>query len=198
MSLTPSTSSLFIGSKELIFTESFSQKTDLENIARTYYPPAFFWQDDLAARFKLLIKLLCSRISSIIHSKKKFCHCKLIFNIYLIKVEKYIISLKLQSLTLLLLVTTQLKVLTSLQRQLSLGLADNTLQSQNNLLGNLGFLVENWLSLTTVTSLLTVISSLTLGKKRSLTSLVLGNPVLGVFTAVLTLAIGLSGLWDVN
>lgn len=89
-------------------------------------------------------------------------------------------------------------MLTSLQSQLSLGLADDTLQSQNDLLGNLGFLVENWLGLTTVTSLLTVISSLTLSEERSLTSLVLGNPVLGVFTAVLTLAIGLSGLWDVN
>lgn len=89
-------------------------------------------------------------------------------------------------------------MLTSLQSQLGLGLADNTLQSQDNLLGGLSLLVENWLGLTTVTALLTVVSSLTLGKQGSLTSLVLGDLVLGVLLAVLALAIGSSGFWDVN
>lgn len=106
--------------------------------------------------------------------------------------------LELQGLALLLLVTTQLKVLTSLQSQLGLGLADNTLQSQDNLLGGLSLLVEDWLGLTTVTALLTVVSSLTLGKQGSLTSLVLGDLVLGVLLAVLALAVGSSGFWDVN
>lgn len=109
-----------------------------------------------------------------------------------------IILLELQSLALLLLVTTQLEVLTSLQRQLSLGLADNTLQSQDDLLGGLSLLVENWLGLTTETGLLSVISSLTLSEQGSLTSLVLGNLVLGVLTALLTLTVGLSSFWDVN
>lgn len=107
-------------------------------------------------------------------------------------------NLKLQGLTLLLLVTTQLEVLTSLQSQLSLGLASNTLQSQNNLLGGLGLLVENWLGLTTETGLLTVVSSLTLSEQGSLTSLVLGNLVLGVLSALLTLTVSLSELWNVN
>lgn len=89
-------------------------------------------------------------------------------------------------------------MLTSLQSQLGLGLADNTLQSQDNLLGGLSLLVENWLGLTTVTALLTVVSSLTLGKQGSLTSLVLGDLVLGVLLAVLALAVGSSGFWDVN
>lgn len=101
-------------------------------------------------------------------------------------------------MTLLLLVTTQLEVLASLQGQLSLGLAHNTLQSQDNLLGGLSLLVKNGLGLTTETRLLTVVSSLTLSEQGSLTSLVLSNLVLGVLTALLALAVGLSGLWNVN
>lgn len=89
-------------------------------------------------------------------------------------------------------------MLTSLQGKLSLGLANNTFQSQDNLLGGLGLLVENGLSLTTKTGLLTVVSSLTLSEQRSLTSLVLGHLVLGVLTAFFTLAIGSSGLWNVH
>jgi len=98
----------------------------------------------------------------------------------------------------LLLVTTQLEVLTSLQSQLSLGLTVDTLQSQNNLLGGLSLLVENWLGLTTETGLLTVVSSLTLSEQGSLTSLVLGNLVLGVLSALLTLTVSLSELRNVN
>lgn len=106
--------------------------------------------------------------------------------------------LELQGLALLLLVTTQLEVLTSLQRQLSLGLAADTLQSQHNLLGGLGLLVEDRLGLTTVTGLLTVVSSLTLGKERSLTGLVLGDLVLCVLSALLTLAESFSKLRNVD
>lgn len=98
----------------------------------------------------------------------------------------------------MLLLTTQLEVLASLQSQLSLGLTVNTLQSQNDLLGSLSLLVENWLSLTTETRLFTVVTSLTLSEQGGLTSLVLGDLVLGVLTAVLTLAERLSSLWNVN
>ena len=98
----------------------------------------------------------------------------------------------------MLLLTTQLEVLASLQSQLSLGLTVNTLQSQNDLLGSLSLLVENWLSLTTETRLFTVVTSLTLSEQGGLTSLVLGDLVLGVLTAVLTLAERLSSLWIVN
>lgn len=74
----------------------------------------------------------------------------------------------------------------------------DTFQSQNNLLSGLCLSTENRLGLTTETTLLTVITSLTLSVQGSLTSLVLSNLVLGVLTAVLTLAVGLSGLWNVN
>lgn len=103
-----------------------------------------------------------------------------------------------QSLSLLLLVTTQLEVLTSLQGQLSLGLALNTLQSQDNLFRGLSLLVENGLGLTTETRLLTVVSSLTLSEQRSLTSLVLGDLVLCVLTALLSLTESLSELRNVD
>ena len=89
-------------------------------------------------------------------------------------------------------------MLTSLQGQLSLGLAVDTLQSQDNLLGGLGLFVENGLGLTTETGLLTVVSSLTLGEQGSLTSLVLGDLVLGVLAALLTLTESSSKLWNVN
>lgn len=48
-----------------------------------------------------------------------------------------------QCRTLRLLVTTQLKVLTPLQRQLRFGLAHRTLQSQHNLLRSLRFFAED-------------------------------------------------------
>lgn len=103
-----------------------------------------------------------------------------------------------QSLTLLLLFTTQFEVLASLQGQLGSGLTFDTFQSQNNLLGSLSFLVENRLGLTTETRLFTVITSLTLSEQGSLTSFVLSNLVLSVLTTGLTLTVGLSGLWNVN
>jgi hypothetical protein len=59
-------------------------------------------------------------------------------------------------------------VLAALQRQLSLGLAVCALKSQDNLLGGLGLLVEDWLGLTTITGLLPVVTTLTLGEKGSL------------------------------
>jgi hypothetical protein len=58
--------------------------------------------------------------------------------------------------------------------------------------------VEDGLGLTTITRLLTVITSLTLGEERSLTSLVLGDLVRSVLAALETLTIGVSGLWNVN
>lgn len=53
--------------------------------------------------------------------------------------------------------------------------------------------MENRLSLTTITALLSVISSLSLSSQRCLTSLVLGDLVRGVLLAGFTLAIGSSG-----
>lgn len=92
----------------------------------------------------------------------------------------------------------QLKVLASLQGQLALGLALDALQSQDDLLGGLGLLVENGLGLTTITALLSVVTALTLGEQRGLASLVLGDLVLGVLAALLALAVGVSGLGNVD
>jgi hypothetical protein len=61
-----------------------------------------------------------------------------------------------KSSTLGLLVTTKFEVLATLESELHLVLADSTLETQDNLLGGLGLLVENGLGLTTITGLLTV------------------------------------------
>jgi hypothetical protein len=58
--------------------------------------------------------------------------------------------------------------------------------------------VENGLGLTTITGLLTVVTSLTLSEKRSLTSLVLGDLVRSVLSTLGTLAVGVTGLGNVD
>ena len=65
----------------------------------------------------------------------------------------------------------QLEVLAALQSQLLLGLAGSALETQDNLLGGLGLLVENGLGLTTVTTLLPVVTALTLGVQGGLYSM---------------------------
>lgn len=107
-------------------------------------------------------------------------------------------GLELESLSLLLLITTKFEVLASLQCELELSLALGAFETENDLLGGLSLLVENLLGLTTVTSLLTVVSSLTLGIEGSLTGLVLGDLVLSVLSALLALAVGSSSLWNVH
>jgi len=62
----------------------------------------------------------------------------------------------------------QLEVLASLESQLCLGLALCALQSQHNLLGGLCLLVEHGLCLTTITTLLSVVTTLSLGEQRGL------------------------------
>jgi hypothetical protein len=103
-----------------------------------------------------------------------------------------------QSSTLRLLVATELKVLASLQGQLALGLALDALQPQDNLLGSLSLLVEDRLGLTTITALLAIITTLSLGVKGSLAGLVLRDLVLGVLAALLALAVGVAGFRDVD
>ena len=89
-------------------------------------------------------------------------------------------------------------MLAALQGQLALGLALDALQSQHNLLGGLGLLVEDGLGLTTITGLLAVITALSLSEQRGLASLVLGDLVLGVLAALLALAVGVTGLGNVD
>lgn len=92
----------------------------------------------------------------------------------------------------------ELEVLATLQRELSLGLALDAFQPQDDLLGGLGLLVEDRLGLTTVTALLAVVTTLTLGVEGSLAGLVLGDLVLGVLAALLALAVGVAGFRNVD
>lgn len=71
-------------------------------------------------------------------------------------------------------------MLTSLQGQLVAVFAFGAFKTQHDLLGGLGLLSENWLSLTSKTSLFSVVPSLTLGHLGVLTLLVLGDFVQGV------------------
>ncbi len=89
-------------------------------------------------------------------------------------------------------------MLAALERQLALGLALNTFQTQDNLLRGLSLLVEDRLGLTTVTALLAIVTALSLGEERGLASLVLGDLVLGVLAALPALAVGVSGLGNVD
>jgi hypothetical protein len=121
--------------------------------------------------------------------------------------------------TLRLLITSQLKVLASLQTQLRLSLALCTLQSQHDLLRRLGFLVEHGLRLTSVTGLFAVVTALSLGEEGGLVcalescfilfkrmdvgvgylaGFVLGDFVLSVLFAGFALAVGAAGLGDVD
>ena len=63
-------------------------------------------------------------------------------------------------------------------------------EPQDDLLGGLCLLVEDGLGLSSVTGLLPVVSTLSLGEDRVLSLLVLGHLVLGVLLASLTLAVG--------
>jgi hypothetical protein len=110
-------------------------------------------------------------------------------------------------------------VLATLQSELLLGLAGSALKTQDDLLGGLGLLVEDRLGLTTVTTLLPVVTTLTLGEQGGLidpssvpvptrlpwragyihlASLVLGDLVLGVLVALLGLAVRPAGFGNVD
>ena len=71
----------------------------------------------------------------------------------------------------------KLEVLATLQSELLLGLAGSALQTQDDLLGGLGLLVEDGLGLTTVTGLLAVVTTLSLSRQRVLALLVLRHLV---------------------
>lgn len=100
--------------------------------------------------------------------------------------------------TLGLLITTKFERLAALQDELMLMLANGTFQTQDNLFGSLGLLVENGLSLTTITGLLTIVTTLTLSEDGGFTGLVLGDLVGSVTTTLLTSTKGLTSLRDVD
>lgn len=68
-------------------------------------------------------------------------------------------------------------MLAALEGKVRAVLAHSAFQTQHNLLGCLGLLLEDRLGLTTVTLLLTDVTTLTLGKLGRLTGLVLGHLV---------------------
>jgi hypothetical protein len=81
---------------------------------------------------------------------------------------------------------TQLEMLSPLQAQLLLGLTFLALQSKDNLSCRLGLLVKDGLCLSTKSHLLGVITTLSLSKVGSLTSLVLCHLVVFVLLALAT------------
>lgn len=93
-------------------------------------------------------------------------------------------TLKLLSLALLFLFTAELKVLAALEDNLTLCLASGALKSKYDLLRRLGFLVEHRLGLTTITTLLAIITTLTLGMDRVFALLVLRHLVHSVLFAL--------------
>jgi hypothetical protein len=98
--------------------------------------------------------------------------------------------------TYLCLLLSELEGLASLEWKHSLAFALGALDLEDDLLGGLGLLSEDGLSLTTETLLLGIVTSLTLSDKRSLTSLVLSDLVARVLLA--SLAIGVSRLWNAD
>jgi len=100
--------------------------------------------------------------------------------------------------TLCLFLATQLEVLAPFERQLGLELAHRTFQSQHNLLCGLGLLVEDGLSLTTITRLLAIVTTPSLGIGRVFALLVLCDLVRSVLPAGLAFAVGSASFGDVD
>ena len=82
-----------------------------------------------------------------------------------------------------LLLVSELEVLGALEDVLDGLLAAGAGELDDDLLCGLGLLVEDRLGLTTITTLLTVVTTLTLGEEASLTGLVLGDLELLVLAA---------------
>lgn len=94
--------------------------------------------------------------------------------------------------------SSNLELLTSLHDLKGASLALSALKTENDLLSGLGLLVEDRLGLTSITSLLAVITALTLSVQTGGTSLVLGNLVEGVLTALREIAQSATGLGNVH
>ena len=105
-------------------------------------------------------------------------------------------GLELDHLSLALLVASQLEVLAALQGSLLAVLALCALHTQHNLLGGLGLLPEDGLSLATESLLLAVVTTTTLGGAALLGLFVLGHLV--QFVAPALLAEGLALLGNVH
>ena len=107
-------------------------------------------------------------------------------------------KLKTDHLALSLLITSQLKMLASLNSQdpLRSTFGLSTFKPQYNLLCSFSLFPENWLSLPTITTLFPVITPLSLGIQRILALLVLCHFVGLVLPALLTQSP--VGFWNVH
>ena len=112
--------------------------------------------------------------------------------------KSQVITNDLISVTTLLLLGTKLEVLRPLQREVLLRLTFLALQTQDNLTGRLGLLVEHGLGLTSETHLLGVVTALPLGEVGCLPRLVLGDLVDLVRTALASGAVRLAFFGDVD
>ncbi len=101
-------------------------------------------------------------------------------------------------MTTISLLGTKLEVLGPLEGELLLGLTFLAFQTQDNLTGSLGLLVEDGLGLTTESHLLGVVPALALREVGGLAGLVLGHLVDLVLTAFFAGAIGLAQLGNVH
>jgi hypothetical protein len=92
---------------------------------------------------------------------------------------------------------SKFEMLGSLETQLLLGLTFLTFQTQDDLTGSLCLLVEDGFGLSTETHLLGIVTPFSLGKIRSLTSLVLCHLVESMLLA-LSLAVGAAFFGDIH
>lgn len=109
-----------------------------------------------------------------------------------------LLNLEVDNGVLATLLTANLEALATLHDLEGTMLADGAFQTEHNLLSSLGLLVEDGLGLTTITSLLAIVTTLTLGIETGSTGLVLGHLVLGVLTALRAVAQNTTGLGNVH
>jgi len=93
---------------------------------------------------------------------------------------------------------TKFKVLRPLHDQMLLRLTFLALQSQDNLLGSFGLLVEDGLRLTTKSHLLRIVPALSLGEVGGLACLVLSDLVVLVLSALASSTVSLAFFRDVD
>ena len=111
--------------------------------------------------------------------------------------EKISVTLKLNNLTLSLLVTANFEMFASLNANLLACLAIRAFHTKSNLLGSFSLFTKNGLGLATETLLFTIVTTTSLGEFGVLAFLVLGHFVDGVLVA-LAGAICFTDLWYVN
>jgi len=107
-------------------------------------------------------------------------------------------SLKLEHLSLLLLLASELEMLASLDRHLILALAVRAFQSENDFLSGLSLLSEDGFGLTAIPLLFAVVTAFALSRQRVLPFLVLSNLVQRMLSALGGSAEGTTGFGHIH